>query len=175
MNTLMKVIKERLESLEIHFTEVNESLLTVDLGLRNGHVRTIIAVDDPRGLVTVVSVCPFTAADGTTEQVMELVTRINRAISTIGHFDLDVDSGSIRFRTSAMFGQAEPQQEAVTHLLFANWCLTNRHLPAIAAVLFTGTAPADALANLERDTQGSSSQPTPPGGRLRGLIDGTNN
>ena len=59
--------------------------------------------------------------------------RINAGLY-LGNFELDLDSGEIRFKASIDFGGTPPTPELVRPLLAAATMTTTRYLPEIAAV-----------------------------------------
>jgi hypothetical protein len=75
-----------------------------------------------------------------------LIARLNWGLS-LGTFELDLDDGQIRLRTSIDVGEAELTPELVKPLLISNLSLMDHYLPAIRAVADGATA-SEALAAL---------------------------
>jgi hypothetical protein len=69
-----------------------------------------------------------------------LVARLNWGLP-VATFELDLDDGQIRLRTSVDVGEGELTHDLLKPLLIANLTLMDRHLPALRAV--TGGATAD--------------------------------
>ena len=82
-------------------------------------------------------------ADARTEAAI-LMARLNWGLS-LGTFELDLDDGQIRLRTSIDVGETELTPELVKPLLLSNLSLMDHYLPAIHAVADGATA-SEALA-----------------------------
>ncbi|MEI8291002.1 MAG: YbjN domain-containing protein [Verrucomicrobiota bacterium] len=76
--------------------------------------------------------------------IMELLTRINFDLS-VGCFELDLADGEIRFRTSTILPGTDITTGIIEHLLRSNLSIVDERFPQIAAVLFSGASPEDAL------------------------------
>jgi hypothetical protein len=109
--------------------------------------------DTKTRVLTFYSICPLRADGPRKEAVNELVTRANFALP-IGSFELDLDGGEIRFRTSI---DAQPVESAgaeslgqsmVESAMFANIRAMDAYLPAIASVIEHEIDPKDALAKV---------------------------
>jgi hypothetical protein len=76
--------------------------------------------------------------------ITELLTRINFDLS-VGCFELDLADGEIRFRTSTILPGTDITPGIIEHLLRSNLSIVDERFPQIAAVLFSGASPEDAL------------------------------
>jgi hypothetical protein len=94
-----------------------------------------------------VSAFPAPIAEEHRAAVGELCNRANFGLA-IGNFELDVDGGEVRFRTSIDVEGATPTPELVRNAVVANVLTMDRYVPALLAVL-EGTAPADAVEDVE--------------------------
>ena len=83
------------------------------------------------------------------DAVGELCNRANFGLA-VGNFELDVDGGEVRFRTSLDATEAWPDVELVRNVVVANVLTFDQYLPAIEAVL-AGTDPADAVEDVEEE------------------------
>lgn len=105
-------------------------------------------VGDDAGKIVVYSLPGPAVPEGRRLAVNEVVARLNWG-TVLGNFELDVDSGAFRYRTSADFRGGEPSADLVSHLVFTNVLMVDRYLPAIEAVAWQGRDPADAVAEVE--------------------------
>jgi hypothetical protein len=94
------------------------------------------------------SVCPFNASRDQMNAIMELITRINYGI-VVGNFELDLDDGEIRYKTSVV-GDT-PDRRELAAALTANVTMFDAHLPALTAVAEGRATAAEALAELEAE------------------------
>jgi len=79
--------------------------------------------------------------------VGEFCNRANFGLA-IGNFELDHDSGEVRFRTSIDAEGAEPTPALVRNAVVANVLTMDRYVTGLLAVL-NGTDPADAVEDAE--------------------------
>lgn len=75
----------------------------------------------------------------------ELVTRLNYGLR-LGSFELSLDHGQLRFRSSLDLRGIELTERLLENVLMASINGMIRYLPSIRAVLEEGTSPADAIA-----------------------------
>lgn len=76
--------------------------------------------------------------------VAETITRINFDLP-IGNFELGLDTGELRMKTSIDVDGDEISVPLVRNLVTANVVVMNRYLPALRSVAFDHVAPGDAL------------------------------
>jgi len=105
-------------------------------------------VGDDEGKIVIYSLPGPPIPEGRRLAVNEVVARLNWG-TVLGNFELDVDSGAFRYRTSADFRGGAPSPEMIAHLVFTNVLMVDRYLPAIEAVAWQGREPADAVAEVE--------------------------
>jgi hypothetical protein len=67
-------------------------------------------------------------------ELAQLLTRLNYDL-TIGSFDLDLEEGTLRFRTSLDFEGTEPDPTVIRTLALANVATMDQFHGAIAAVI----------------------------------------
>lgn len=84
----------------------------------------------------------------------EIVARLNEGLVR-GNWELDMDSGIVRFKTSADCQDRAPSRARLGSLLFTNMVMTNRYLPALHAVVFGGRDAAEAVAEVESEVERS--------------------
>lgn len=80
--------------------------------------------------------------------VVEYITRVNYGL-TLGNFEMDFDSGDIRFRTSIESPDAELSVGIVRELIYANVHTMDHYFPGVMAVVHAGLSPEAAIARIE--------------------------
>jgi hypothetical protein len=75
------------------------------------------------------------------------LTRANFGL-VLGNFELDLDDGELRYKTSIDVEGAELTEALLDHVVLANVATTDHYLPGIRAVL-AGADPAAAVAEVE--------------------------
>jgi hypothetical protein len=94
------------------------------------------------------SVCPVAAPKKRRPAVMKFLTRANYGLA-IGNFEMDLDDGEIRFKTSIDVEGDRLSPALVQQLVYANVLTMDRYLPGIMAVLYGDASPAKAIAEIE--------------------------
>jgi hypothetical protein len=95
------------------------------------------------------SVVPFNVPQERRMAVAEFVTRANYGLS-IGNFELDLDDGEVRFKTSLDVKGAELTVPLVERAVVMNLHATNRYLPGLQALMDdTPPSPSELIATLE--------------------------
>ncbi len=84
-------------------------------------------------------------------QVAEYLTRVNYGIP-VGNFEMDLDTGDVRFKTSVEVPESELTVAMVRVLAYTNVRTMDHYFPGVLAVVHGGLSPEAALARVE--TQG---------------------
>ena len=79
--------------------------------------------------------------------VMEFITRANYGLAT-GNFEMDLDRGEVRFRTSAEAADGELSVGMLRGMAYANVHTIDRYLSGVMAVVHGGLSPEAALARV---------------------------
>lgn len=99
--------------------------------------------------VALYGVLPFAVGAERRADILELITRINYG-QVIGNFEMDLDDGEVRFKTSIDFDGAELTLALLRQIFAANVAIMSHYLPALLAVALRGSEPVAALAALAR-------------------------
>jgi hypothetical protein len=79
---------------------------------------------------------------------LEYLARANFSL-IIGNFEIDFDSGEVRFKTSIDVEGDELTYALFKPVVYANLFLTERYLPGLQAVLFEDIMPRAAITAIE--------------------------
>lgn len=99
--------------------------------------------------------------------IAEFVARANHRL-VIGHFDLDMDDGRLRYHVGHAIGEGALDGETVGRLIGTALNTADRYYPGIMRVLFAGHTPADAVYlceldyHAEEEQEDSRETPAPP-------------
>ena len=108
----------------------------------------VVRVFDDFGQVAVESVLPYKVGTEHRGPVLELIARANLQLLT-GAFHLDLDDGTLRFRTSLLLPDHEPLTSGLCKgLLYANVLTVDRCYAELAGVAVGDLEPADAATRL---------------------------
>ncbi len=95
------------------------------------------------------SIVPIRVAEAQRQTVAELLARINYGLN-IGNFELDMNDGEIRYKTSIDVEGGELTGRMVETLIAVNISTTDRYFAAFTDVLYAGVAPLEAVGRVER-------------------------
>src|SRR5688572_3161935 len=136
------------ESENIHVDLADEGrVMRVAFQGENGRFPGFVRAGDAAGVIALYTLCPVEVPPERTADALELVARLN-STSVLGNLELDVDAGTLRYKTSIDVEGVEDKaalEEIVANLVWANVASHDRMLPAITAVVVTGARPRDAV------------------------------
>lgn len=104
----------------------------------------LVTMDDESSQVAFYSLCPIVVPGPSIVAAAELLHRINAGLH-LGCFELEYDTGNVRYRTGAAWAGVAVDAALLRPLLYVNVSMMDRYLPALATVAFGGTKPTDAL------------------------------
>jgi len=113
-----------------------------------------LAREDDQQIV-VYAECPLTAPEERRAEVMEFITRANFGLA-VGNFDLDLDDGEIRFRTSLDVKGDRLSPALLRQVVWDNIAVTDKYLPGLREVIESGVSAREALAKIESDHSGEN-------------------
>ncbi len=95
------------------------------------------------------SIIPVRVPEAQRPLVAELLARINYGLN-IGNFELDMNDGEIRYKTSIDVEGGDLTPRMAETLIAVNISTTDRYFPSFADVMYAGVAPVEAVARIER-------------------------
>ena len=107
--------------------------------------------------VAVLSIIPSLAGEAVRAEVGRLLHRINFGL-VVGNFEIEIDGGEIRFRTSMDLDDVGLTTNIIRNLVFGNIAVVNDYLPAINRVLHGGMTADEAIQMLEASGQEETSE-----------------
>ena len=125
-----------------------ESMARLRVRGENGEWDAFALAREEEHQVVVYAECPLSAPNDRRAETMALITRTNFGLS-IGNFELDLDDGEIRYRTSLDVKEDRLSPALLRHLIWNNIGTTDKYLPALRQVIESGTSAAEALARIE--------------------------
>jgi hypothetical protein len=114
----------------------------------NGRFLGFVRAGDAAGVLALYTLCPIEVPADRMSDALELVARLN-STSVLGNLELDVDAGTMRYKTSIDVEGAELTEDLVANLVWSNVASLDRMLPAITAVVVKGARPRDAVQAIE--------------------------
>lgn len=149
MATIITAVRACLEQDGLRY-ELDEQGQALRFGFRTeAHRWTCIAQsDEQRRRLAFFSIVLAPVERERRGAVMELLSRINWGLF-LGSFDIELDTGRVRLRTSVDFGEEPPTTGLVQPLIHANLATMSTNMTAIDRVMGGQASPAEALR--ERD------------------------
>jgi hypothetical protein len=131
------------------FTQLEEQpILRLGFQGENGQWSCYAQAREEQAQLLFYSVCPMNAPGDRRPAVAELLTRVNYGLF-MGNFELDMDDGEIRYKTSIDVEGDRLSPALVKPLVYANVLMMDRYLPGIMSVIYGNVAPAEAIAKAE--------------------------
>lgn len=94
------------------------------------------------------SILPLRAPEEKRALLAELITRINYGMN-IGNFEMDMNDGELRYKTSIDVEGGELTQKMVETLVTVNLSTNDRYFTAFTDVLYANVSPAEAVGRVE--------------------------
>jgi hypothetical protein len=123
---------------------VEDGYITCGFQGDNGEWQCYVTVFEDEERIVFYSVYPEHVSDRSRRDVAELFIRINFNL-LVGSFDLDLDDGEARFRTSLDIEGGELTDGLLRQVAYANVTTMDHYLPAVRGVDATTVTPAEAL------------------------------
>lgn len=136
-----------------HHAEAELGLVRLPYQGRAGQWNLVVKVEASPPQLIVYALLPLPAPEGLRARVSEAVQRANWGLPH-GNFELDLDDGELRFKTSAFLTSDATIVNALESLLFANTATVDRYLPALSAVIVQGADPRAAVERVDEVTPG---------------------
>ena len=133
---MKKIIIQFLSELSWHF-EVNEdqNIVYFDINGKNGDFTCIIYFDEIERLILIISICNEKFPKEKQNLLLELINLINYELF-LGNFEINIEEGEIRLRTSAFYQNIEFTSKILGELLMPNIYLMDRCLPLFTGVIY---------------------------------------
>ena len=94
-------------------------------------------------------IVPLRVPEAQRPMIAELLARINYGLN-IGNFELDMNDGEIRYKTSIDVEGGELTSRMAETVIAINISTTDRYFPSFTDVMYAGVAPVEAVARIER-------------------------
>ena len=126
-----------------------ESAIRLSFTGQNARYDCFGRVNEAQEVFVFYSIIPVRVPETQRLLVAELLARINYGLN-IGNFELDMNDGEIRYKTSIDVEGGDLTPRMVETLIAVNISTTDRYFPSFADVMYAGVAPMEAVARIER-------------------------
>ena len=147
-NAITPVVKKMLDNEKISATVTNDPP-TIGFAVEgeSGTWTCVARVDEDRAIVAFFSLFAEPVPEARRAAVSELFTRLNYSLP-VGSFELDLEDGDARLKTSLDVEEEKPTMGLLRRLLYANVAAMDYYMPCVQLVI-SGKAALEALAALD--------------------------
>lgn len=134
---LINIIKDFLKSQQWQFTQVKDkNILLFGIGGKNGNFQCVVDLgEEEEERFSFFSVCgPYTPAEKR-HGMLELLNALNYRLF-FGNFEMDMEDGEIRFRTSIPFKNIDLNPKYIEELMMTNIFAMDQSLESIVGLMF---------------------------------------
>jgi len=146
--TIFQVMVSFFQEEEWAFKQLDNSTLHLLFQGKNGQFNCYARAREAQQQFVFYSLCPVKVPQKKRKQLGELVCRANFGM-IIGNFELDFNTGEIRYKTSIDIKDSFLTEETLKQLVYTNVLTMDQYLPGVEAVLSSRTSPEDAIAQIE--------------------------
>jgi hypothetical protein len=146
-NVVLDVFKKALQEDEWNFRVV-EGEDVLQMGFEGDNGRWDVYIDARTDVVRCYSVMPVKCGKERLLAAMEYITRVNFNLP-LGNFEMDLEDGEVRFKTSVNVEGLALTEEAALDLLVSNVVVADRYLSGLMSVVFGGASPEEAVEKME--------------------------
>ncbi len=125
-------------------TQITDNVFALSVAGQSNNWTTYLGIREEESQILVHSVLPVRVPPDRIVEVALFLTRANFGL-VIGNFELDMDDGEVRFKTSVDLEGVDFTDLVVDHLVLAAIVTSDRYLPGLVAVL----AGRDAVSSIE--------------------------
>jgi hypothetical protein len=147
-----EAVIEYIESKNWKYQVVHENrFIHFGISANNGKIDCVADVREERRQFIFLSHSIVNAFGDKLHQVAEYLNRINYSL-VIGSFELNMDDGKIRFKTSMFYDEnLPPSLEVIERTIITNLYMMDRYIPGIMSILFGHQTPKEAFDEIESD------------------------
>jgi hypothetical protein len=141
----INTIKDFLKSQEWQFTQViGKNVLLFGIGGKNGKFQCIADLIEEENRLIFFSVCGANTPESKKQDMLQLLNSLNYQLF-FGNFEMNMQDGEIRFRTSISLNHIELNRNFVEELILSNIITMDKSLPSIIGLMFGEISVENAL------------------------------
>ena len=129
-------------------TTDDASIIQMGFSLENGTYQLYMKIREDRRQVLLFGYLDSKVPPDKRGQVAEVLVRANYGL-LIGNFELDMDNGDLRYKTSVDVDGGQLTPKMVQNLIAVNVGTLNRYVPAVLSVIYGNVDPKDAFQKVD--------------------------
>lgn len=132
----INIIKDFLKKQDWQFTQVEgKNILLFGISGKNGNFQCIADLIEEENKFIFFSVCGANTPTNKRKETIELLNVLNYKLF-FGNFEMEIQDGEIRFRTSLLFNHIELNVDIIEEIVMSNIITMDKSLPSIMGLLF---------------------------------------
>ncbi len=144
-------VKDFLKSQDWQFTQVEgKNILIFGIGGTNGSFQCIVDLMEADKRLDFYSVCAANTPANKSQAMLQLINGLNYRLF-FGNFEMDLQEGEIRLRTSISFKHIELNEKFIEELVMSNIITMDKSLPAIVGLMYKDYSVDKALEIFNQD------------------------
>ena len=148
---MLNLIKEYLKKQDWQFSKLEDkNVLLFGIGGKNGNFQCVADVNEEEQKFIFFSICGANAPLEKRSEVLGLLNQLNYTLF-LGHFDMDVEDGEIRYKTSILYKHITPNTDLIDQIIMTSIVAMDTYLPAIMGVMFGGLTPTQAIEAIDKE------------------------
>ena len=147
---MYQAVKRYLESKKWKFQEIEgKTIIHFGVNANNGKIDCVVDVREEKNQLIFLSYSTVQAFKNKTNNIAEFISRVNYGL-VIGDFELNYDTGKIRFKTSMFYDDLfDISEKLIENIIITNLFMMDTYLPGIMSVLYGSLSPIKAIAEIE--------------------------
>ena len=133
--------------------------IRMHIAASNGRWEVTGRVKQERGTLIIYSVLPCNCPKESISEIALFLSRANYGL-IIGNFEVDLNDGEIRYKTSAWIGNQYPGEDFIRHLMGFNISTMDKYLPGLMKVCFGNVSGKEAIDMIEGNNDESLEEGT---------------
>ena len=150
MPTLYETVKRFFDATDWAYDELGDDMLMTSFGGGRGEWHCVAQTSDDTHQFVFYSIFPEGVRDRRRDHVMEFLTRVNYGLA-VGNFEIDLDDGEVRFKTSIDIEGSALTLELWRHIVYLNVTTMDTYFHGIAAVADGECSAREMVAAIEAD------------------------
>ena len=146
---LYDVVEQFFKDDEWYFVRLEgQTLLQANFTGKNGRINCYAQTNEEQFIFFFYTICPVNVPEDKRQVVAEFLTRANYGLK-VGNFEMDMDDGEVRYKTSIDVEKTELNKTLVSNLVYCNVWTMDRYLPGILSVTYGSEMPQQAIVHIE--------------------------
>ncbi len=147
-STLFSVVMSFFEEDNWEYQRSNDEVLLMQFRAEHALLRCVAQVEPTQEVFLFYSMLGVYVPEPKREKVALFLTRANYGMR-VGNFEMDLEDGEVRFKTSLVASGAEATSEMVRRIVYYNLAMMDKYYAGMMRVVFADITPEEAIHEIE--------------------------